>query len=65
MLMSWWSVYNYIILPKKGYLYILDNEVRKDDDICLNNYVSMRENAMDYINSYVAKKFDDEFILVW
>ena len=25
--------------------------------------LSMRGNAMDYINSYIAKKFDDKFYI--
>ena len=49
---------------KKGDICISsDNDVRKDDDILVNEFLSMRESAMDYINSYVAKKFDDEFYI--
>ena len=40
-----------------------DKEVRIDDDILVNEFLCMRESAMDYINSYVAKKFDDEFYI--
>ena len=41
-----------------------DNEVRKCDNICVNNYFSMRKNAMDCLNSYVSNKLDDE-VLFW
>ena len=50
---------------KKGDIFIsLDNnEVRKDDDILVNEFLSMGGNTMDYINSYIAKNFDDEFYI--
>ena len=32
-----------------------------DDDILVNEFLSMRGNAMDFINYYIAKKSDDEF----
>ena len=35
-----------------------DKEVRKDDE-----FLSMRESAMNCINSYVAKKFDDKLYI--
>ena len=37
-----------------------DNEVRKDDDILVNEFLSMKENAMNYINASISKKFEDE-----
>ena len=40
-----------------------DNEVRKDDDILVNEFLSMKENAMNYINSSIAKKFEDEVFI--
>ena len=35
-----------------------------DDDILVNEYLNMKENAIDFINTYIAKKFDDG-VLVW
>ena len=40
-----------------------DKEVRKDDDVLVNEFLSMSESAMNYINSYVAKKFDDKLYI--
>ena len=34
-----------------------------DDDILINEFSSMRVNAMDFINYYIAKKSDDEFYI--
>ena len=31
-----------------------------DDAILVNEFLSMRGNAMDFINYYIAKKSDDE-----
>ena len=35
------------------------NKVSIDDDILVNEYLNMKENAIDFINTYIAKKFDD------
>ena len=35
-----------------------------DDDILVNEYLNMTENAIDFINTYIAKNFDDG-VLVW
>ena len=34
-----------------------------DDDILVNEFLSMRGNAMDFINYYIAKKSDDELYI--
>ena len=34
-----------------------------DDDILVNEFLSMRGNAMDFINYYIAKKPDDEIYI--
>ena len=36
-----------------------NNKVSIDDDILVNEYLNMKENAIDFINTYVAKMFDD------
>ena len=49
---------------KKGNICIsLDNEVRKDDDVFVNEFLIMRRNSIDYINSYIGQKFDDEYFI--
>ena len=35
-----------------------------DDDIIVNEYLNMKENAIHFINTYIAKNFDDGFCLV-
>ena len=47
----------------KEYLNMKDNKVRKDDDILVNEFLAMKENAMNYINSSIAKKFEDEVFI--
>ena len=34
-----------------------------DDAILVNEFLSMRGNAMDFINYYIAKKSDDELYI--
>ena len=31
-----------------------------NDDILANEYLNMKENEINFINTYIAKKFDDE-----
>ena len=53
----------YKSLKKRDNCMSSDNEVRKDDDIVVNEFLSMKGNAMEYINSFIAKKFDDDFYI--
>ena len=46
----------YKSLKKRDNCMSSDNEVRKDDDIVVNEFLSMKRNAMEYINSSIAKK---------
>ena len=53
-----------MFLSKKDICISSDNEVRMDDDdILVNEFVSMRVNAMVYINYYIAKVSDYEFYI--
>ena len=54
----------YISVKKKDICISSGNEVRMDDhNILVNEFVSMRGNAMDFINYYIAKKSDDELYI--